>query len=238
MVVIIWYLTLGSFRVYASYRRTTYPEIFWNMLKAVATGMAILFVAMYIFKIANVSRILLGIFFLLNIGLLAASKGIVYRVLNKYRKKGFNFRNVVIIGSWERAKDVINAIGFQLGAGFRVLGCLEIDPAQVGNSVKNGIRVIETVDSMKKILSEQVVDEIIFAMPLKKIRSADQHIAVAEEMGVSVRIIPDWQIHYLMYQPGKATINFEDFLGIPSRPLGPLLLPTQPFCSKVRLTLS
>ena len=216
MIIIIWYLTFASFRLYASYRRHTFSEIVLNMIKAVATGMAILFVAMYIFKIADVSRLLLGIFFLLNIGFLAVSKGLVYRTLNRYRKKGFNFRNVLIVGSRERAKDVINAIGFQLGAGFRVLGCLEIDPAQIGAGVKNGIRVIETVDSLKKILSEQVVDEIIFAMPLKKIPSADQHIALAEEMGVSVRIIPDWQIHYLMYQPGKAAINFEDFLGIPS----------------------
>ena len=125
----------------------------------------------------------------------------------------------MIIGSRERAKDVINAIGFQLGAGFRVLGCLEIDPSQIGTSVKNGIRVIETVDSLKKVLFEQVVDEIIFAMPLKKIASADQYISLAEEMGVSVRIIPDWQIHYLMCQPAKAIINFEDFLGIPSMAL-------------------
>jgi len=219
MIVIIWYLTLGSFRVYASYRRTTYPEIFWNMLKAVATGMGILFVIMYLFKIEDVSRILLGIFFLLNIGLLALSKGIAYRALNKYRKKGFNFRNVVIIGSLARARDVIDGISDHLGAGFRILGCLEIDPDKIGSSVKRGIRVIERVDSFKKVLNEQVVDEVIFAMPLKKIPSADQHIALAEEMGVSVRIIPDWQIHCLMYQPGKAGINFEDFLGIPSMTL-------------------
>ena len=98
--------------------------------------MAILFVAMYIFKIANVSRILLGVFFLLNIGLLAASKGIVYRVLNKYRKKGFNFRNVVIIGSRERAKDVINAIGFQLGQASGFWGALKSIRPKSGPALK------------------------------------------------------------------------------------------------------
>ena len=219
MVIIIWYLAFGSFRLYASYRRRTFTEIFWNMFKAVATGTGVLFVAMYIFNITAVSRILLGAFFLLNIGFLAASKGIVYKMLNRYRKRGFNFRNVVIVGSRERAKDVINTIGDHLGAGFKILGCLETDPALIGSSVKNGIRIIDTVDSLKKILSEHAVDEVVFAMPLKKIASADQHIALAEEMGVSVRIIPDWQIHYLMYQPGKACINFEDFLGMPSMTL-------------------
>jgi lipopolysaccharide/colanic/teichoic acid biosynthesis glycosyltransferase len=31
---------------------------------------------------------------------------------------------------------------------------------------------------------------------------------------VKVRIIPDWQINYLMYQPGIASIRIEDFLGL------------------------
>jgi exopolysaccharide biosynthesis polyprenyl glycosylphosphotransferase len=33
-------------------------------------------------------------------------------------------------------------------------------------------------------------------------------------MGIKVRIIPDWEIHYLMYRPDIATIQFEDFLGV------------------------
>ena len=61
-----------------------------------------------------------------------------------------------------------------------------------------------------------MVDELIFAMPLKKIEKADKYINRAEEMGVSVRIVPDWQIHSLMYRPGIASIQFEDFLGIPT----------------------
>ena len=56
-------------------------------------------------------------------------------------------------------------------------------------------------------------------MPLKEIESADQYITLAEEMGISVPIIPDWQIHYLMNQPGVAAVTFEDFLGIQSMAL-------------------
>lgn len=80
----------------------------------------------------------MGIFFLLNIGLLAISKGIIYRTLIKFRQNGFNFRNILIVGSRERAKDVINAIGDHLGSGFRVLGCLELEERDVGGKVKNG----------------------------------------------------------------------------------------------------
>ncbi len=69
---------------------------------------------------------------------------------------------------------------------------------------------------MENHKTKQVVDELIFAMPLKEIESADKYIVLAEDMGVSIRIIPDWQIYYLMYKPGAATISFEEFLGIPT----------------------
>ena len=216
MIIIIWYVSFGLFDLYASYRKQSFGQIFRNMLKAVSTGMLVMFLCMYIFKITDVSRIMLGIFFLLNIGFLAVSKGLVYKALGHYRKKGFNFRNVLIIGSKERAKDAINAIGDQLGAGFKIIGCLEVDPAEVGKQVVNGCKVIGTIEHLEKVLWEQVVDELIFAMPLKQIENADKYIALAEELGVSVRIIPDWQLHYLLYKPGRSFINFEEFMGIPT----------------------
>ena len=196
-----------------------FPNVPHYMFKAVAAGMVLLFVAMYIFKITDVSRILLGIFFLINVGLLAASKAGLYRLLGHYRKKGLNFRNLLIVGSMDRAKTVIDRVGIYLNAGFRILGCLETDPDKVGTDVQNGINVIGTVENLEKILREEVVDEVIFAIPLRKIAEADLHIFLAEQMGVSVRIVPEWPITFLTNRAGEATISFEDFLGIPTMAL-------------------
>jgi len=216
MIIIIWYVAFSVFNLYAPYRKRRFGEIFWNMLKAVSTGMLIMVLCMYALKITDVSRLMLGIFFLLNVGLLTVSKRLVYRTLARYRSRGFNFRNVLIIGSRERAIDVIDAIGDRLETGYRVLGCLDLDVSEIGRAVKNGIRVIGTVDQLQKILSEQVVDELIFAMPVKKIEDAGQYMALAEKMGVSVRIVPDWQLKRIGYVPEIALPTFEMFLGVPT----------------------
>ena len=215
MIIIIWYMSFGMFDLYASYRKQNFALIFWNMVKAVSTAMLIMILCMYLIKISDVSRIMIGIFFFLNIGFLGLAKWVVYRMLKRYRKQGFNFRNILIIGSKERASDIINAIGDRLGSGYRVPGCLEVEQADIGKDVENGVRVIGTIDQIKDILRKQVVDELIFAIPLKKIKDAQKYIVLAEEVGVSVRIIPDWQIHKLMYHPKIASIRFEEFLGIP-----------------------
>jgi len=219
MIIIIWYVTFTLFDLYESYRQQSLAQIFWNMVKAVSTSMLVMFLCMYILKITDVSRLMMGILFLLNIGLLAISKGTAYRILTHYRHNGFNFRNILIVGSRERAKGVIDAIGDYLGSGYRILGCLELDGTEVGKKVKNGIEVIGTIDNLEKILWEQVMDELIFAMPLRKIENADKYIAMAEKIGVAVQIIPDWQIQKIKYRPEIASIQFEEFLGIPTRAL-------------------
>jgi exopolysaccharide biosynthesis polyprenyl glycosylphosphotransferase len=216
LVIIIWYLTLRIFNSYAPYRKQSLAQILWKTFKAVIAGIVLINFMMYVLKIYDVSRIMMGIFFISNIILLGLSKVAIYKCLTHFREKGFNFRNILIIGGKERAKDVINSIGDRLGAGYKVLGCLGLHTAEIGKSVKNGIKYIGTVDQLKSILLGQVVDEIIFAMPLNLIKGIEKYMAIAEELGVPVRIIPDWQLHKLMYKPGNARLQIEDFLGFPT----------------------
>jgi len=215
-IIIIWYASFKVFDLYTSYRRQSLQQILWNMIKAVSTAMIILILFLYIIKEKNVSRIFVGIFFLLNIGLLAVSKGFVCRVLKYYRNRGFNFRNILIIGSRERAKDVIRSVTDRSGTGFKIIGCLELDEEDVGKEVAKGVSVIGTIHHLKKILLDEVVDELIFAVPLKKVENADEYLSLAEDIGIPIRIIPDWQLHQFMYKPGSASLQFEEFLDIPT----------------------
>ena len=104
LIVIIWYIVFNYFQIYGTYRKTLFYQIFLDVVKAVMTSMAILFLVMYILKITDVSRLMMGIFFLLNICMLGLSKGIVFKLLARYRQKGFNFKGVLIVGSREGAK--------------------------------------------------------------------------------------------------------------------------------------
>jgi exopolysaccharide biosynthesis polyprenyl glycosylphosphotransferase len=219
MIVIIWYVVFDFFNLYSPFRRQRSPEIFWKMTKAASTALVVLILCMYVFKIEYVSRIMIGIFYLLDIILLGTSKWVLLKHATRPRKNGFNLQNILIIGTKQRSKDVIEAIGQQGKSGVNIVGCLDIGQDQVGRPVKNGIQVIGTVDNLEKILREQVVDELLVAMPMGMIEGVEKYIAIAEEMGVAVRMIPDWQLHRLMTRPVIASIQFEDFFGIPSMAL-------------------
>ncbi len=93
LVIIIWYLTFRIFNFYGSYRKQTSVQIFWKVFKAVTTGIVLMNFLMYLLKITDVSRIMMGIFFVINVLLLSLSKGIIFKTLEHFRKKGFFTRS-------------------------------------------------------------------------------------------------------------------------------------------------
>ena len=219
LIIFIWWVIFDFFGLYGSYRGQNFGRIFWNMIKAVFVSFLLLSFFMYLLKITDVSRIMMCIFILLNISLLGLSKGFTYRMLAHFRAKGFNFRNILIVGSRAGAKEVIDAIGDRMGSGHRILGCLEVDEREIGERVKNGVKVIGTVESIEKILLKEVVDELVFAMPLHMIKGIEKYISMAEEVGVAIRILPQWHIRQLGYTPSIGELHFETFLGIPTMAL-------------------
>ncbi len=215
MVVIIWYVLIYRLGLHEHFETQPLSKILWNVIKIVGLGLLLLALGLYIFKIRDVSRIMIGLFGVFDLTLLIFSKLAVHRVLTYYQIKGLAVNNVIIIGSRERAKDFIEAVRRQVARDIDIIGCLETERQRLGVEVKEGVGVIGTLEDLPAILKERVVDGVVFAMPLNKIDKAHEYIALAEDMGVRIRVIPDWQIHALMYRPRIATIVLESFAGIP-----------------------
>jgi len=214
LIVIAWYISLKWMGMYMSYRQQAFWQFFVVILKSCFMGMVLVGIAMYLMHIQGVSRLLMGIFFILDICLLTLFKYVIFKTLEKIRTDGFNTRNILIVGSEDRACQVIEAVEKFKATGYRVLGCFELEEESLGKTVYGDHKVIGLIRDLEAYLRNNIVDELIFAMPLKKIKNGDRYMVLAESMGIKVRIIPDWELHYLMYRPDIATIQFEEFLGV------------------------
>lgn len=219
MIVAISWVTFDLCGLYALGKRQPLERVLWNIVKAVAASMVLLTLCMYVIKLSDVSRIMMAMFFILNITSLIAAR-VVFRLIQRiHQSKSYNLRNVLIIGARERAKDVIDLVDERAINGYRVVGCLGLHSSELGLHVKNGVKVIGTVSQLESILVREVIDELVVAAPLWCIDKAATALSTAEELGIAVRIIPDWQIHSLMYRPGIARLAIQDFLGIPTMAL-------------------
>lgn len=193
-----------------------------RLRKIAATGIALaistllLIVSMYLLHLQNVSRGLLLMVNILALVLLLARQYLSRYMMRASRQNGHRSINILIIGSRDRAKETIKHIYQEKDSLYNVVGCIETKKAQVGNHVVNGVKVIGDLEDLESILLHSVVDEIIFAIPLKKIENVQEYIAFAENLGVQVRIMPDWQLQRIMYRPETASISFETFAHLPT----------------------
>ncbi len=215
MIVLIWSLVFHINNVYTGFAEKSFPVVIRDVIKSVSFSMMILIAALFVFKIHEVSRLLLGIFYTINIIALTAVKRIFLELLKNYKQNQQNFHNILIVGSRRRAEGVIGLIKSS-GTGYTVIGCLDTRADSVGKEVLEGVKVIGTMDDLKNIMQMYVIDEIIFAMPLKEIESVQVYMVLIELTGVTVRIFPDWHIYSVLYQPGIARMYFDDFNGVPT----------------------
>jgi exopolysaccharide biosynthesis polyprenyl glycosylphosphotransferase len=215
LTLITMYPCFIMFNFYESYLKRNLSKILRDMLKGVTTGVIILMTLLFMIKLEKMSRIYIAIFYINIVVLMTISKSIIYQILKNYENREYNISNILIVGSRERARNVIEIIRSSPKKD-NIMGCLEIDPKRVGKKIAGGVPVIGTMEDLKDTILTKVVDEIIFAMPLQYIENIDKYLLLIEEVGILVRIIPDWHIHSLLYKPKVASIVFDDFHGLPT----------------------
>jgi len=174
LIIIAWFISFKWMGMYMSYRQQPFWQFFVVVLKSCLMGMILVSLAMYLMHIKGVSRLLMGIFLVLNISALTLFKFLVYRTLEKMRQSGVNIRNLLVVGSQERAREMIEAVEQRKRSGYRILGCFDPDPGRLGQPVVNGHKVLGLVADLETYLRNNIVDELIFAMPLKKIEHGDR----------------------------------------------------------------
>lgn len=201
---------------YQSYRTQTIQQIGVKVGKGVVGTLGGVVVCLFLVHESGVSRVLLGLFGMILATMLLLSKSLLYYTLQHYRSKKYNTRNVLIIGTGFRAKRMIKSLQRQKGSGYHILGCLT-PKSGVDDILQpdiEGVEILGAITLMPTILLEQVVDEVIFAADLGNIEFINEYIQFGEELGVSIRIVPDFQLEKIMYRPETASVFMQEFSGI------------------------
>lgn len=145
---------------------------------------------LYLVKEIRYSRVVFVYFLVLNIILLSIFRLILRSGLSWLRKKGYNLRYVLIVGNEKLAHDVADKIAYHAEYGFKVVGLIGKDREEVGKSVK-GVPVLGTYGDIKKVLSENTVDQLVIALPFEHIRMLKVILSHLYDEMVEIKIVPD-----------------------------------------------
>ncbi len=219
LIVIIWYVSLRYSRLYTFYfRKRPFHILIMAVVQVVTINTLALACCFYIFKVEEVSRLMIGTFYVSNVILLTMSRWLIHKMLSFLKaKKNLLLNVLVVVGSKQAAKDMVSAIQHDKEANLKILGCLDLDNEAVGKDVAEGVKVIGTLDQLGDILAGQVVDEVIFAMPIDMIWNAEKYFSMAEAVGVQIRVVPHWHLRrFLVSRPHFYSMDFEEFLETPT----------------------
>lgn len=148
-------------------------EIIRRTFYLVLLHMVLFFAALSMFQVEDLSRL----FVLLLFGALSVTLSawrLAYRfALRRYRRKGFNYKNVVILGMGRSAEALYREMVGDTGYGYRVLGFFSDHPLPPGTKDK-GFYYLGNMSDALDYLAVSQVDEVYCAysdMKKQKIRA-------------------------------------------------------------------
>ena len=183
ILLISWSVCLSSLWLYRSKRLARWQDELTEVIKAVSLCALILSTAELILEWQTVNRWMLLSFWLLASLLLFFVRLSKQSVLQQFRLHGRNLRRVVIVGTGPRAQQLAEMIEQHTELGYVLVGFID-------NVQQPG--VIGTLDHMAEILRDNVVDEMMIALPIKTFYEEMENIVqVAAEQGITVRMHSD-----------------------------------------------
>ena len=209
IILPLWWILFKAQDIYQPHRILPFKETLKMILKTVLLGTLVIMTILYIFRLHYFSRPLVLFFGLVNVLLLILKQITVRYVLSLIRESGYNLQEILIVGTGQSTRKLIQAINGHKEWGFRIAGLVGQDPQLIGKEVE-GIKVIGLLKNLPKLIKEKVIDEVIFAVPREWLSDLDDAVYACEEMGINTRLTVDW------FQPLIAKSRLDEVDKIPS----------------------
>jgi len=177
--------SLGLYRL--SMRRSGWEKFRIILESAILLGLFLGFLS-YSLKL-DLSRPLTALFVCYQACLLSLARVIVALQVRHRAQPSPGRRNILIVGSGSKAREMGQLVSRYSDWGLRVLGYIERDHKDLASS---GVKVLGTISDIPRIAEENVVDEIIFVgNKPSDLESLEDVLEICKEQGIRTRVAVD-----------------------------------------------
>jgi exopolysaccharide biosynthesis polyprenyl glycosylphosphotransferase len=207
-LIFLWQLIFSLHGMYRSARLSSPWDRTRRALQAVTWGTLAVLNVTFLFHVRLVTPRFAAVFWLAAAGLTVAYRSAVRLLLAHARRGGRNLRTLLVVGTNARAAAFAAKVGARPELGYRVLGFVDEDWSGTPEFERSGFRVIAQPQHLVEFLRDNVVDEVVIALPMgSAYRQAQRIIATCEEQGILVRFLSD----LFPLKHARATVEtFED----------------------------
>ena len=221
LILVLWHFTFVAFGLYRLRRTAARSEEYIQVAIAVTLAMALFAAAAFMYRPTRpvpidgtelnlpafaFSRLMLGMFYALNLTLVIAGRRLLHAILDRVRLSGRNLKRILIAGAGPLARAVVDKILLHQEFGFRMVGLLGETPDA---RPYRGVPVVGHVREVRDVVRESSVDQIYIALPLSAHEMTLRLLRDVSHEMVEVKVVPDLLQHITL----RAAV--EDLDGVP-----------------------
>ncbi len=183
---IVTVLILNNYNLYATDREMSIPQEIKLVFKSVFFSSIPTASAVFFFKIAVFSRLIFGqtaVLMFVSLFFWRLIKRLIVRYLIS---RGYNNRNVLIIGAGKIGKILAKEINKTSYLGLKIAGFLD-DHKQ---DCINGYKILGKISDFEEVAQQNFIDEVLVTIPAER-RKIAQLIEQCKSSNASVKVVPD-----------------------------------------------
>ncbi len=169
--------------------------VYGTIRQAAATSLALLALLYLLNLDVPVSRLFLALFFVCLTGLQLVQRTVAEGFRGSLRRALGAVTSVVVIGDGQNAVEIASELENSRRHGFRLLaivGC--------GNELGSEVRLerpypVRSLDDLSAMLTEQAIDEVLFAVASERLRELESVFLLCDEHGIKTRVAADFFPH-------------------------------------------
>jgi exopolysaccharide biosynthesis polyprenyl glycosylphosphotransferase len=189
-LLMLWHTFFLAFGLYKSRRLSTFGADARDVLMATSLGTLCLHAAAIILQIRMAIPTFLVVFWVLSTLLLVSSRFMLRVLLTQTRLRGRNLRDMLIVGTNPRAIELARRMQSRPELGYRVIGFADRQWAGIDQFRQTGYSLACDLDSLPAFFRQNVVDEVVIALPIRSFHEdASRIAAVCEEQGIIFRVL-------------------------------------------------
>ncbi|MDC4203428.1 MAG: sugar transferase [Candidatus Manganitrophus sp.] len=208
VILPLWSVLFYYFNLYESQRTKTFWKEAWKLTQISFCGTLLLMAIVFVAKADYISRFFIVLFGCLSFFFIFVERLILRTFLRAARKRGYNFRNILVVGTGRRAREVAEIISKNKQWGLKLIGFVSDNPEmKIGRVGKAPI--LGNIGDLPSMLQNNVVDELIFAVSRKRLEELEEIFLLCEEQGIRTRVAVNFFPHMI------AKVHLEDLHGVP-----------------------
>lgn len=192
ILIWIWHVTFTVMGLYQSKRISERYLEYVDIIKSGSLVSLSVWATARIFNAETLNISFIAIFWLTTCISMILGRTVIREFLSALRKKGKNLRNIIIVGSGNRARKFVEVIHRRKKLGYQLLGFVDDD----WHESKIFERYCDRLGNLSEIpiiLNNYIVDEVTISLPVKSYyQNIEEIIGYCEEQGIIVRLLTDF----------------------------------------------